>query len=78
MNIRTVEDIFEDNWDGFHDAIVQSLDIAPSKAQAVELFSQLPEHLREKAFQWGLSDSEVRDESYQAIKELGLTINTDA
>ena len=74
--MKTVEQLFEGRWSGFHDAVVEALDVQPTKQRAIELFKQLPEHIQIKAFQWGLRDTEVRDESYVAIKELGLKINT--
>lgn len=70
-----IEYLFKNGWDGLHDAIVEALDVAPSVEQAIDLFKKLPDRIQEKAFKWGLNDSEVRDECFEAINDLSLTIS---
>lgn len=74
VNDAAIESLFEKGWDGFHDAIVDALDISPSREQAIIIFKKLPDRFQEKAFKWGLDDSEVRDESFEEINDLVLSV----
>lgn len=74
VNDASVEALFEKGWDGFHDAIVEALDFSPSREQAIHIFKKLPERFQEKAMKWGLNDSEVRDESFEEINDLELSV----
>lgn len=71
----TTKELFEDNkWDGLHDVIVDTLDISPTKEQAIEIFNKLPEPVRNIAHQWGMSDTVFRDEAYEAIERAKIKI----
>lgn len=76
MNDNAIEKLFEDedDWDGLHDAIVEALDISPTKEQAIALFKQLPERIQLLGQEWGLSETEFRDGSYLAIVENDLIL----
>ena len=76
MSMKTKEQLFAgETWYGLHDVIVDTLDIQPTKVQAMTLFDKLPERLQEIAFTWGLNDTVFLDETYEAITENRIKID---
>lgn len=75
MRLKTKQELFDgSDWDGLHDVIVDTLDVQPTKEQAMSVFDQLPENVQLIAFKWGMSDTVFRDEAYEAIEDLGITL----
>ena len=72
--MKTKKQIFEEAWGGLHDVIVDTLDVQPTKEQAEAIFDKLPVPVQDIAFQWGMSDTVFRDEAYEAIEELNITL----
>lgn len=68
--MKTKSEIFDDNWSGLHNVIVDTLDFQPTRKQAEEIFDQLPPNVQEIAFKWGMSDAVFRDDAYEAIEKL--------
>lgn len=64
-----------DVWSGFHDVIVDTLDVAPTKNQAMSIFKKLPDDVQKMAFDWGIRDTVFRDEAYRAIEKHGIEIS---
>ena len=70
----------ESEFYDLHDTIVDFLNIAPTKEQVRAVFNLLPSSIIGGAIQWGMDDTEVRDQTYVYIqdnkqlirKELGL------
>lgn len=72
--MKTKRELFEGDWSGLHDVIVDSLSVAPSREEAEKVFKKLPQRVQEIAFEWGMSDTEFRDAAYDAIEEHQIKI----
>ena len=72
--MHTKNEIFEADWSGLHDVIVDTLDVKPTKKQTEEIFDKLPLTIQQIALRHGMSDTVFRDEAYVAIEELNITL----
>ena len=64
-----VEEVFkDDNGDGLHDAIMEAKDWSLTPDQLKSFFAELPSELQVLALQWGLSDTQFRDDVYTCLE----------
>ena len=58
----------QDEWDHLHDVILdatwETTKTKMSQSELETLFEELPEHMKDDAYHWGLNDSVVRDNIY--------------
>ena len=58
----------QDEWDYLHDVILEATwettKTEMSQSELETLFEELPEHMKDDAYHWGLNDSVVRDNIY--------------
>ena len=67
-----IDSLFKDEkWYSFHDTVYNATDITHTEEQLKELFLQLPTHIQQTAFAWGLSDTVFCDEVYVYIIQQG-------
>jgi hypothetical protein len=60
---------FEKNeWNHLHDVVLSATwdtsKLKLSQSELEDLFKELPEHIKEDAYHWGLNDTVVRDSIY--------------
>jgi hypothetical protein len=60
---------FEKNeWNHLHDVVLSATwdtsKLKLSQSELEDLFEELPEHIKEDAYHWGLNDTVVRDSIY--------------
>jgi hypothetical protein len=65
---------FEKNeWNHLHDVVLSATwdtsKLKLSQSELEDLFKELPEHIKEDAYHWGLNDTVVRDSIYVWIKK---------
>ena len=56
------------DWDSFHDTVHEALNVSLMQEGLEEIFWQLPDNIRDLAFQWGLSDTVFSDDAYTFLK----------
>ena len=65
-----VKQVFsDDNGDGLHDAVVEAKDWSLSPEQLRSFFAELPSELQVLALQWGLSDTQFRDDVCRCLQQ---------
>lgn len=60
----------DEEWAAFHDVVIETLpkDAPPSTPAALHaIFTSLPTHLKEKASNYGLNDTQFRDAAYEHL-----------
>jgi len=69
---------FEKNeWNHLHDVVLSATwdtsKLKLSQSELEDLFEELPEHIKEDAYHWGLHDTVVRDSIYVWIKKNNIS-----
>jgi hypothetical protein len=69
---------FEKNeWNHLHDVVLSATwdtsKLKLSQSELEDLFEELPEHIKEDAYHWGLNDTVVRDSIYVWIKKNNIS-----
>jgi hypothetical protein len=68
-----VNEFTQDEWDHLHDVVLgatwETTKIELTQQELENLFQELPEHIKEDAYHWGLNDSVVRDKIYVWYQE---------
>jgi hypothetical protein len=64
----TVE-LEEDDFDSLHDIVYDLTDMSLSHEQLLKIFNMLPQHLKDDAIRWGVSDCVVRDNIYEHLEK---------
>ncbi len=66
----TIENEFCSNdFAGFHDAIIDATDKHLNQEELIEVWNILPTHIKTTAIEWGMQDTEFKDEVYVWSKE---------
>ena len=73
---------FEKNeWNHLHDVVLSTTwdtsKLKLSQSELEDLFEELPEHIKEDAYHWGLNDTVVRDSIYVWIKKNNIQERED-
>jgi hypothetical protein len=73
---------FEKNeWNHLHDVVLSATwdtsKLKLSQSELEDLFEELPEHIKEDAYHWGLNDTVVRDSIYVWIKKNNIQERED-
>lgn len=74
--MKTVNELFEDKDEvaSFHDCVVEALSWSYEQGKALtpetlrKVFDALPEHVRDVAHSWGMSDTPFRDDAFVFIR----------
>lgn len=76
MDDDQIQEMFEEDYAGFHDVIVQVLDLPEiiSMEECITVFKQLPLEIQCMAETWGLSETEFRNSAYVYIQEHRISI----
>ena len=67
----TKEELFQNDFglNSLHDIFVEFIDKQLKDEMVLELFDRLPEHTRNEAHCWGLSDTVFRDDAYLFFRD---------
>jgi hypothetical protein len=73
---------FEKNeWNHLHDVVLSATwdtsKLKLSQSELEYLFEELPEHIKEDVYRWGLNDTVVRDSIYVWIKKNNIQERED-
>jgi hypothetical protein len=73
---------FEKNeWNHLHDVVLSATwdtsKLKLSQSELEYLFGELPEHIKEDVYHWGLNDTVVRDSIYVWIKKNNIQERED-
>ena len=71
--MNNANEFTQHEWDHLHDVVLDATwETSKTKLTQQELeklFQELPEHIKEDAYRWGLNDTVVRDKIYVWYKE---------
>lgn len=69
--MRTADELFSDKseWASFHDVIIEVTGESLEPDGLRKVFNTLPEHIRNTAHSWGLSDTVFRDDASVFLRE---------
>lgn len=60
----------QSDLDSLHDTIAEALDKWPiGDDQIIDIWKQIPNHIKAEAVKWGVNDTVVKDDVYVWIKE---------
>ena len=69
--MKTTEDLFGDDgdWGSLHDVLIELHGKRRTKDEVKAMFLLLPEHVRDEAHTWGLSDTVFGDDAYVYFRD---------
>ena len=68
FKVALVKEVFKDDeGDGFHDVIREALDESLTAEELRVFFYNLPYEIQITALQWGLSDTQFREDTFREI-----------
>lgn len=70
----TIDELFSspDKWARLHDVMVECGMGSPTREQAMQVFSELPAHVKEIAYEWGIGDTVFGDEASEHLQSIGV------
>lgn len=68
-----IKEFDQNDWNHLHDVVLDATwnttKLKLSQPEMEELFEQLPDHIKDDAYHWGLNDTVVRDNIYVWVEE---------
>ena len=68
-----IKEFDQNDWNHLHDVVLDATwnttKLKLSQPEMEELFEQLPDHIKNDAYHWGLNDTVVRDNIYVWVEE---------
>ena len=70
----TIDELFStpDKWARLHDVMVECGMGSPTLEEARQVFFELPAHVKEIAYNWGIGDTVFGDETYDHLQSIGV------